>query len=275
MRKPIFNQRTKLVSYLCRWMSDAGRSTLGPQLDRMALFSFGSVPCLACGGDRSTGRPGCGFVVGDPKLRRKGTKRPVSDAARIFFEHAGIDPDTLAPQADMPCPKCGGFGFLPRQSKCRPRGPITARPTGSSLPTERGGYVLNENKVKLCGSVGRWLAEVYAIDPDSAATIEVFHTHGETRVPLWLCTEPGRGLLHRSELGRRALERRDLDLALRTLDNERAAQELAPNAQREALLRAADHCAVALLERSASLWNRVVPTDEQQVEEEYLRAVGL
>jgi hypothetical protein len=275
MRKPILHQRQKLVDYLCRWASDAGRSTLGPQLDRMALFSFGSTPCLACGGDRATGRPGCGFVVGDPKLRRKGTRRPVSDAARLFLAHAGIDPDTLAPQADTPCPKCGGFGFLPRRSKCRPRGPVTARPTGSSLPTERGGYVLNEGAVKLCGSVGRWLAEVYANDPDAATTIEVFITHGETRVPLWLCTDPGRRLLHRSELGRRALERRDLDAALRTLDNERAAQELAPNAQRGELLRAADREALAMLERAAGLWNRVVPTEDEQAEQEYLRAVGL
>jgi len=275
MRKPIFNQRAKLVAYLCRWASDAGRSTLGAQLDRMALFSFGSTPCLACGGDRVTGRPGCGFVIGDPKLRRKGTTRPVSDAARIFLAHAGIDPDTLAPQADTPCPKCGGFGFMPRQSKCRPRGPITAYPTGSSLPTDRGGYVLNEDKVKLCGSVGRWLAEVYAIDPDAATTIEVFHMHGETRVPLWLCTEAGRTLLHRSELGRRALERLDLDRALRTIDNERAAQELSPEPQREALLRAADRGAMVMLDRARSLWNRLVPTEEEQVERDYLRAVGL
>lgn len=264
---PHFHQRGKLVVYLLTWSGDALKSTFGAQIERLERTYTGSKTCAYCRGS--------GFVISNLKLRKKGAKRPVSDPARAFFEHIGIDPNELEPQADAFCPRCWGRGVVPRASKYRPTGRITARPTGSSRTTERGGYTLDENAIPLCGSVGRWLALVHARDANAAATIEVYFQHGETRVPIWLCTEGGRGLLHRSEMGRRALKAVDLDGALRVLDNERFAQQQSPDAQREALMRAADREADALLVAAARIWNGVVPTADEEAEQDFRKAVGL
>ena len=289
-RRPVFNQRKRLVEYLVHLSGEAGRSTFGAMLLRMAAFARGSTPCLLCGGDRRTQRPGCGFVVGDQaelerwkrakRQRRRAATKPLSDAARVFCEATGVDveapiTESLPPRADTVCPRCGGFGFVVRQSKVRPRGPITARPKGSSVPTQCGGYVLDEDSVRLCAEVARALRAVYSRDPEAEQTIRVYCQHGESLVPLWLCTAPARMLLRRSPMGRDALARYDLDAALRVLDNERAAQETAPDPQRAMLLADADRAALAMLERAASLWNALVPSEDEQHERDFRKAVGL
>src|SRR5512145_1982459 len=244
------NQRRKLVAYLtCVMPVVVGGSTFGVQLEGMARMAFGCRMCVTCGGDPRTGTPGSGFVIAgevgrtEKQRARKRGRREISDLTRAFFEEIGEDPDSLEPLRDTPCPSCGGFGFIPRSSRVRARGPITARPTGSSrtpIIGSGGGYYIAENAVPLCGSVGRYLAELRRRDElertRHAQVVEVYIEHA-TEVPLWLMTPAGIALLKRTQYGSKSCHSvAQLEHALQFLDNERVAQRQNPDFERGRLI---------------------------------------
>lgn len=250
--------------------------------------------CRMCGGDPATGKPGCGFVVGGEQGRterqraRKRQKRQLSAVARAFFEEIGEDPDELDPLRDTPCPTCGGMGFLPRSTRAHSRSPIDVYPSkaaisrgcaGSKPPVigSGGGYCLAEEAAPLCGSVGRWLAELRAGDEAAetqhATVLEIYVEHF-SEVPLWLLTAPGQKLVKRG--GVVVQWARTLEQLLGALDNERNAQAASPDQTRGRLIEEASRQARALLEEAADCWNEVAPeTDDEATEDEFRKAVGL
>jgi hypothetical protein len=299
------NQYDKLVAYLTRVMPVVvGGSTFGAQLERAARMSFGCKMCVMCGGDPRTGKPGTGFVVASEmgkgkteRQRAKHRKTRVNDKTQALFEEFQtvvkeggdaeflVDPEELFEQRDTTCPTCGGFGFIPRESRAHSRGTINVRPSkaaiakgcaGSKPPIigSGGGYYIAENAVPLCGSVGRYLAEFRAGDEAAgtnyAQVIEVYVEHGGTEVPLWLMTPPGLTLLKRTRYKEQGLER-----ALGFLDNERVAQRENPAFDRGKLIESASRQARWLLEEAAGCWNEVAPSEDDETEQEFLKAVGL
>jgi hypothetical protein len=273
-------------------------------------MSFGCKMCVMCGGDSKTGKPGTGFVVagevGRTEKQREKRRKPrkLNDKTKALFEEFErlakeegdeeflIDPDGLLEQRDTGCPACGGFGFIPRESRAHSRGAVNVRPSkaainkgcaGSKPPLigTGGGYYIAENAVPLCGSVGRYLAELRAGDEvagtNHAQVIEVYVEHGGTEVPLWLMTPPGLTLLKRTqykEQGNYWFHTR-LERALGFLDNERVAQRENPDFERGRLIQSASRQARALLQEAADCWNEVAPSEDEETEQEFRKSVGL
>ena len=309
---PRLHLERELRDYLCNVVPVmGGRSTFGSQLDRASRFAFGCRPCLMCGGqpgiadvveyltDPETGkrrvivvkqgrpeRPGCGWVIAAEKgrterqRREHRKRRELSDAARVFFESIGENPDELDPLRDTTCPSCDGFGTIPRRAPQASRGAVTARPTGSSVPIDReGGYCLAEHALRLgCLKAGRYLAQLRGLDAREgtrhALVLEVWIEH-RSEVPLWLLTPSGPALVRRAGLV--VDDARDLEHLLKAVDNERAAEVTSPSTERTRLLRACAEDARGLLRAAARAWNDIVPGDDAdtQAEREFCKAVGL
>ena len=134
-----------------RWFfrgdSTAGpqQSTFSAQLERAAMFSFGSKPCRRCGGRNKPEKPGTGFVPkdGTPYWRalRAYRKRMVRELGIAGQYKASVLREMfseLPALACRECPACNGRGWIARTGRAKSRGPITARPTGSSR--EVGGH---------------------------------------------------------------------------------------------------------------------------------------
>lgn len=287
--RPHLRLESELRDYLTQVLPVmGGASSFGAQLERAARYAFGCQPCLVCGGNRATGKPGCGFVVGseqgttERQRSEQRRKRELSAVSRAFFLEIGEDPDELEPLRDTTCPACGGVGFTPRRSPYSSRGAITARPVGCSVPVSReGGYTLAETALDLgCLAAGRYLAELRGLDAAAgtrhALVLEVWIEH-RSEVPLWLLTPSGPALVRRAGLV--VDDARDLEHLLKAVDNERAADAANPSTERTRLLRACAEDARRLLREAAYAWNELVGDDEEDEdmrhEKAFCRAVGL
>lgn len=217
-------------------------SSFGAQLARAELFYRCATPCLRCGGNFERDEPGCGFVA---TKERPGTSRGAELAA--LLEVYGPE---LPPAPDAPCPECGSTGWSLRVTRSNAHGPLTARPTGSSI-RDGGGVQVSDANVHRLGVMTRRLRRVVELAPLAVDVLERFYgpsraDGGGGMLALWDMTGPGRSLLRGNSL--------DLDPP-RYFANLRAEQDQKRNPTRAKQFREADKQAGELLTLASKVWN--------------------
>lgn len=179
-----------------------GKSTVAGMLKRAEVFSCGTKPCLRCGGhipiDQDDPLPeklGCGFVPSNSERNRLVTAKQAEFLALLDIEVA----ESIPMAADMPCPACGCRGWV--ESRRHPTGPITARPTGSSVKREPAadGMDIDLQILAICG---RRLDRATALLPLALPTLAAqYEPGGGSLVALWHLVPAGKTWLRKNKTG--------------------------------------------------------------------------
>jgi hypothetical protein len=214
------------------------KSPLAAMLDRASLFRGHCTPCLRCGGDRAGGNlehqvAGCGLMCTREDRHR--------------LREIGLRPST-----DEKCRTCKGTGWVVRATHRHRRGPITARPTGSSIRSSSAAVTLTDGDVTLLGAVSRRLAMAELIWDGATRVLEIYYGSqiidgGRRLTALWALTPTGKRMLRRNRV-------KGLDPE-RFFANERAVDEVQPSARRRLLFAAADKEASELRRSAVQAWN--------------------
>ncbi len=259
-------------------------SGFSAQLERAAVFSFGVMACLKCGGRRSSPeRDGSGWQpIG--KLGKLGystaLKQYRADQAKLAgllvvnaesaaalalfdgFEGAkkvkSITHEALAElhpyvgdDKCKKCEKCLGTGVIERRAG--KNAAITARPTGGSMDGGGAGptVTIDAEGVVRYGKISRLLESVGRRNLWDRMAIEVYFSEGGSVMALWRYTEAGHGWLGKLPNPR--------SLAPDALfENERAAQREQPLPARERQLAAVTREADERWDDACRNWNRAV-----------------
>ncbi len=219
-------------------------SSTGALMAQLDMFARVAIPCTACGGDPATNKPGCGFIT------RKVVGRPPTEYERAMLALLDLHPgETLPPDPDTECTKCGTYGWLFGKKRPPSGGAITARPTGSSKHNSAGVSVSDGNITRL-GLVSRRLAAVQAVAPAARWALEAYHApDGGDPGALWHLVPAGKTMLKTNP--------HKLPPA-QLFANVRAEQAERPSEKRAKLIAAATEQATELYAASCRTWNSVV-----------------
>ncbi len=175
-------------------------SNMAAQLERAEFYFTHARPCLECGGTRAVfdddgntitaELPGSGFVTSsaDFKMRRQ-----VAKLVGAEFELPG----------DLTCPKCNGRGWVDGP-KSNAHGPLTARPSGSSVQGSGVPDTGGNDSVARTGKLDRQLAILRRQDHRLyAALASRFSPQGYERgiSSLWHLTPAGKMMLRGNGMG--------------------------------------------------------------------------
>lgn len=216
-------------------------SSFGAQIERLCLYGEHARPCKDCGGDPKTNRPGSGFILDSKEWREKRALAWLLDKR-------------LAIPGDITCQSCKGKGWI-SGARRRNRGPLTAKPTHSSVRgngvPETGGSA----SMARLGMVSRWINRVREMSPIAASALELyFDPSGGSAGCLWGLTPAGRKML--GENGHKLPERQ-------FFENLRDAHYRNPTDKRRRQFEAADRQARELLEHMHEVWCRAVGDVEE------------
>jgi hypothetical protein len=237
------------------------RSPLGGILENSERMSRGTRPCVRCGGYENKGtrtevdalgnevevvdptpdRGGCGFVPSQSKRNRE-----VSRKQAEFLSLLDLEIGDVQGAADEPCPDCGCHGWVVTGK--RRSGPLTARPTGSSIHGEPDGSGIGLDLLVLsvCGKRLR-LAEVLF-----AGTTEVLAAFFESGCSI-------SGAWHLTEAGKKMLKKKIFcETPTEFFERQITEQGEKPNQNRAAQFAAADTQASELLSAASRAWNAAV-----------------
>ena len=255
------HQAKKLRQYLAGGgLLAAYGQSFGAQLERLAAAYSGTTPCRKCHGRRGTtedgDQGGTGWIPRDPlqyrkrrvEHRRLWRRRGVKVPAAHLMPTAILSPDEL-----VACPRCGGRGWISR----RTHGDVDARPCAGAH-SQGVGHMLDDTRLHLLGSVGRWLALVAATDwKGSQALVAYFGPDGGNVRACWHLTTPGLTLLRQKAPNEEAQQ---------CFDRLVQEQQWCQDWRRTALMQNAESDASRLLDRGCRAWNLVVPSEDAEAE---------
>lgn len=215
-------------------------STFGVQLEALARRSGGSKDCDSCKGH--------GWV-GSKRHRARlagKTKDPHGELLHLFTLW---EQRVQVPKFDRMCDRCNGKGSVPRETKHRARGPITARPTGSSVSQSTSGGAFENDDLIRMASVHRKLKALYLENPKAARVLSLYYeTDPQALVSLWHLTPSGITMLHENGQNLRYVE---------FFSNLRDEQQQHHDETRALQFEAANTQAQELLDAAAEAWVRV------------------
>lgn len=211
------------------------QSNWGAALERMSRFAYGADPCTACGGDKKTQRAGSGFEA---------RKRPGSEQDAML-KLLDIEVPDLTGKV---CSKCKGFGIIARKKRRRSRGPLTARPTGSS---KRGGDTSVSIDTSDLARLGRLIKRVEAARGVWPGAIDILEAKlgpgGDgTHWPVYPLTPAGKTLLKRAS---------KTIAPMQALSNEHSDANAKNDRNRKALFTEAEKQAKELFQEACKAWN--------------------
>jgi hypothetical protein len=222
------------------------RSSFGQMRELLERRSGGSKRCPDCKGHGWVASKRHGWVA-SKRLRALRRGQP-NDKERALLGLLDIWSQRCeAPAFDRMCERCKGMGHVERATKHRARGPITARPTGSSVaerfpcssPAEGDGlYALSRARRKVVMLASRNLHAVGVLAC-------YFDPNGKDLVSLWHLTASGKTMLRANPQGLRPHE---------FFGNLRNAQQETPQPTRAKQFEAADTQAQELLDTAIKAW---------------------
>lgn len=233
-----------------------GKSTAAGMLARAELYSHGTRPCLRCGGYAPTSdddpvpeRGGCGFVPSNSRRSRE-----VSQKQAELLTLLGIEASEVPAAADMPCPDCGCRGWIVTGRHAA--GPLTARPTGSSVRHEPQ-VGDTDTDLQILSVCGRRLERADRLLPVTSAALSAFlEPDSKGLTGLWHLVPAGKTLLRRNVKGLAPTQ---------FFDVERLAQESNKSPQ---IARVFDTCndqSRELLNAAGCAWNAAVKLESKAV----------
>jgi hypothetical protein len=243
-----------------------GRSTCGGIIDHLKMFSFGSDPCKACGGDRVTGEPGSGFRGG---WRYGDLPRQLDDTeTNKLLSLLEIERNNPAARdsADAQCASCCGFGVIARTSRRHSREPTTVKPRPES--STGGGYLPTDYALQHYAIACRRLN---MLSGRTVGVLESFFgdwggrwadTKNGRLFALYALTAAGHKLLRMSQK-KAQLENAELRPD-EVLGVEYELQVTQPNRQRGDLFTAAREQARKLIDKASRDWNSSEPLRERE-----------
>lgn len=246
-----------------------GKSTVAGMLDRAELYSSGTRPCERCGGYRNKGtrveedehgvkvevtdpipdRGGCGFIPSGSKRCRA-----ISSKQAEFLAMLDLPVESLPLAADIPCPDCGCRGWVAAGRHAS--GPLTARPTGSSVPHEpiAAGLDIDLQILAVCG---RRIARADALMLGASAVLAGYLEPGSHRLlSLWALVPAGKTWLRQNKLG---IQTTAFFMAARVT------QEANHDPKVDAVMKACDEQASALWRAAGCAWNAAVAAELMEV----------
>lgn len=218
------------------------------QLERLAFYFHAARPCRACGGKwarvAADGTvlqvevPGTGFITSTEEWRQRRA------LARLLGHELKLP-------GDATCQKCGGTGWRPG-GKRRARGPITARPTGSSVKGNGAPSTGGNDSLRKLGRLDGQLARLRRADPEAYATLEAYYCPAGVEMKLT-------SLWHLVPAGKTMLRGNDAGLTPRQFfENLSERQQKRPDPNRHLQFQAADRQAREKLEQAQHAWTALL-----------------
>ena len=227
------------------------RSTAGGMLERAEMFSCGTKPCVRCGGhvsmrDGDIEYGGCGFIPSQEK-----TKQAASRKQAEMMKLMDIDVSTIPLAADEVCPDCNCKGWVAAGK--RPQGPLTARPTKSSVNAEPSCYMADVN-LQTMAICSRRLTLADALFSLASIVITCYLEPGGCVGLLWHLTPAGKTMLRKNK---------NETTPQMFFASMRVAQDLNRDKNVAAQFLAADEQAAQLLAVASQAWNAVVVNEAE------------